>query len=93
MTFGALAHLSISSGRSRCFTRSPLPDLTCATQADGGLLFVSALMALLIGLLATVEPAGVGLLASITVVASVAVWGPLALASANKGTRKGVPKF
>jgi hypothetical protein len=53
-----------------------------------GLLFVAALAVLLIGLLATVEPAGAELLAAITVVASVVVWGPLAVASANQAKSK-----
>jgi hypothetical protein len=55
------------------------------------LLFVAALVVLLIGLFATVEPSGAGLIAGIAVVASVVVWGPLAVASANKGSRKGRP--
>lgn len=56
-----------------------------------GLLFVAALAVLLIGLLATVKPAEAGMVAAIAVVASVVVWGPLAVASANKGSRKGLP--
>lgn len=56
-----------------------------------GLLFVAALAVLLIGLLATAKPAGAGLIAAIAVVASVVVWGPLAVASANKGSRKDRP--
>lgn len=49
-----------------------------------GLLFVAAVAALVIGLLATTELGGVGILGAITVVTSIIVWGPLAVASASK---------
>lgn len=49
-----------------------------------GLLFVAAVAALVIGLLATTELGGVEILGAITVVTSIIVWGPLAVASANK---------
>jgi len=53
-----------------------------------GLLFVAAVAALVVGLLATTELQGAGFLGAITLVTSIIVWGPLAVASANQSRSK-----